>query len=383
MLPPAPGRLSTVTGCASASLIFGARSRAVLSTTPPAAKGTTIRIGFAGYPCAEALVATSAITAATRAFMKIDLLTRAAFALLAAIASSVALAQAFPSKPLHIIVPFPPGGAVDPLVRALANGLTERIGQPVIVDNRPGATGTIGMNACAKSPPDGYTLCFVTSDGMSVIPALGMQLPFNAERDFQPVTLLGYSQPVLVAAAAAPFESYKSLVAYARGNTGWGNFGTLGEGSSSHQLLEAIQHGAGIKITNVPYKGTGPAVQAAIAGEVDLALSIVPVVLPQIKAGRLKPILALSRALLPAIPDVPTYAEASVPLFRTTWFGIVAPAGIPRDALTRLHAEIAAVLANPQWRDRHMPADSYEVSGIGPDDFARRLNDTRADGKAI
>ena len=299
-----------------------------------------------------------------------------------------ALAQpAFPSKPLHIIVPFPPGGAVDPLVRALANGLNEgftaRGGQSVVVDNRPGATGTIGMNACAKSPPDGYTLCFVTSDGMTVVPYLGMQLPFDAERDFAPVTLLGYSQPVLVAAANAPFDSYKSLVAYARVNPGKINFGTFGEGSSSHQLLEAIQHGAKIKLTNVPYKGTGPALQAAIAGEVHLAMSIVPVIAPHIKSGRLKPILALSRTRLPALPDVPTYAEESIPLFRTTWFGIVAPAGVPKEILARLHADIAAVLANPQWRERYMPADSYEVSGMGLDDFARLLDQTRADGKAI
>lgn len=302
--------------------------------------------------------------------------------LAAAFAATQALAQ-FPSKPLHIIVPFPPGGAVDPLVRALANGLTERVGQPVVVDNRPGATGTIGMNACAKSAPDGYTLCFVTSDGMTVVPALGMTLPFDAERDFQPVTLLGYSQPVLVASANAPFDSYKTFVAYARANPGKVNFGTFGEGSSSHQLLEAIQHGASIKLTNVPYKGTGPALQAAIAGEVELAMSIVPVIAPHIKSGRLKPILALARARLPALPNVPTYGEEGIPLFRTTWFGIVAPAGIPKDVLARLHGDIAAVLANPQWREKYMPADSYEVSGIGPDEFARLLEQNRADGKAI
>ena len=316
--------------------------------------------------------------------MKADILMRTALALLFTLAASTALAQGpFPSKPLHIIVPFPPGGAVDPLVRALANGITERVGQPVVVDNRPGATGTIGMNACAKSPPDGYTLCFVTSDGMTVVPALGMPLPFDAARDFQPVTLLGYSQPVLVAAAGAAFDSYKSLVAYARANPGKINFGTFGEGSSSHQLLEAIQHGAKIKITNVPYKGTGPALQAAIAGEVDLALSIVPVIAPHIKSGRLKPILALARARLPALPDVPTYGEESIPLFRTTWFGIVAPAGIPRDTLERLHSEITAVLGDAQWRDKYMPADSYEISGIGPDEFARQLRENRAEGKAI
>jgi len=311
-------------------------------------------------------------------------LIRAAAVLLIIASTTHALAQSsFPSKPLRIIVPFPPGGAVDPLVRALASGLTERIGEPVVVENRPGATGTIGMNACAKSAPDGYTLCFVTSDGMTVIPALGVPLPFDAERDFQPVTLLGFAQPVLVANARSPFDSFASLVAYARANPGKVNFGTFGEGGSSHQLLEAIQHGTGTKITNVPYKGTGPALQGALAGEVDLALSILPVVLPHIKAGRLKPILVLARARLPALADVPTYGEESIPLFRTTWFGIVVPAGVARDAVTRLHREIAAVLDNAQWRDRFMPADSYEVSGIGPDDFARHLQESRADAKAI
>jgi len=311
-------------------------------------------------------------------------LIRAAAVLLIIASTTHALAQSsFPSKPLRIIVPFPPGGAVDPLVRALASGLTERIGEPVVVENRPGATGTIGMNACAKSPADGYTLCFVTSDGMTVIPALGVPLPFDAERDFQPVTLLGFAQPVLVANARSPFDSFANLVAYARANPGKVNFGTFGEGGSSHQLLEAIQHGTGTKITNVPYKGTGPALQGALAGEVDLALSILPVVLPHIKAGRLKPIVVLARARLPALPDVPTYGEESIPLFRTTWFGIVVPAGVARDTVTRLHREIAAVLDNAQWRDRFMPADSYEVSGIGPDDFARHLQESRADAKAI
>src|SRR3954469_6426389 len=261
---------------------------------------------------------------------------RAALAALLLALAGQAVGQSFPSKPLRIIVPFPPGGAVDPLVRALANGMTERLGQSVIVDNRPGATGTLGMNACAKSAADGYTLCFVTSDGMTVIPALGAPLPFDVEKDFQPVTLLGTSKPVLVASAGSPFDNFKGLVAYARANPGKVNSGTFGEGGSSLQLLEAIQHGTGTKITNVPYKGTGPALQAAVAGEVDLALSIVPVIAPHIKSGRLKPILSLARERLPALPAVPTYGEESIPLFRTTWFGIVAPAGLPRDTVARL-----------------------------------------------
>ena len=300
-----------------------------------------------------------------------------------AFATHVLAQAAFPSKPLRIIVPFPPGGAVDPLVRALASGMTGRLGQTVITENRPGATGTVGMNACAKSAADGYTLCFVTSDGMTVIPALGAPLPFDVEKDLQPVTLLGTSKPVLVASAGSPFDSFKGLVAYARANPGKVNFGTFGEGGSSHQLLEAVQHGTGTKITNVPYKGTGPALQAAVAGEVDLALSIAPVVSPQITAGRLKPILVLARLRLPSLPDVPTYIEESIPLFRATWFGIVVPGGVPKETIKRLHADIAALLGDAKWRDRYMPADSYEVSGIGLDDFARFLTESRANGKAI
>ncbi|HET7366591.1 MAG TPA: tripartite tricarboxylate transporter substrate binding protein [Burkholderiales bacterium] len=304
--------------------------------------------------------------------------------LLAVAAGAHALAESsFPAKPLRIIVPFPPGGAVDPLVRALANGMTERLAQPVVVENRPGATGTIGMNACAKSAADGYTLCFVTSDGMTVIPALGSVLPFDAEKDFEPVTLLGFAKPVLVASARSAFDSFAGLVAFARANPGKVNFGTFGEGGSSHQLLEAIQHGTGTRITNVPYKGTGPALQGALAGEVDLALSILPVVLPHIRAGRLKPLLVIARARLAALPDVPTYGDESLPLVRATWFGIVVPAGVPTDAVARLHGAIAALLADTRWRERFMPADSYEVAGDGPQEFARFLASSRADGKAI
>ena len=308
---------------------------------------------------------------------------RAVIAMLLAVAAAAHAQSSFPSKPLHIIVPFPPGGAVDPLVRALAAGMTERLGEAVIVENRPGATGTIGMNACAKSAADGYTLCFVTSDGMTVIPALGTALPFDADKDFEPVTLLGFAKPILVASAASPFDSFAALVAYARANPGKVNFGTFGEGGSSHQLLEAIQHGTGTKITNVPYKGTGPALQGALTGEVDLALSILPVVLPHIKAGKLKPIMVIARTRLPALPNVPTYQDASLPLVRATWFGIVVPVGVPATTVERVHEAIAGLLADSRWRERFMAADSYEVSGAGPAEFARFLETSRADGKAI
>jgi tripartite-type tricarboxylate transporter receptor subunit TctC len=304
---------------------------------------------------------------------------------IAALAAAPAFAQErFPSKPLHIVVPFPAGGGVDPLVRGLAGGMSARLGQPVLVENRPGATGTIGMGACAKSAPDGYTLCFVTSDGLTVVPNLRSDLPFDAEKDFAPVTLLGYPQSILVASARARFDSFAGMVAYAKRNPGKVDFGTFGEGSVSHQLLEAIQMVAGVRMTNIPYKGTGPAVQAALAGEVDLALSTLPVVSPHFPTGKLKPLVVIGRERLPALPDVPTYREQGLPIELGTWFGIMAPAGVPRPVVARVHEAISATMADPEWRDKVMPRNSYDVLGAGPDEFGRFLAGTgRAGGKRI
>ncbi len=300
------------------------------------------------------------------------------------LAPNWALAQeAWPAKPIRIIVPFPAGGAVDPLVRGLSSGLGARLGQPVLVENRPGATGTIGMAACAKSPPDGYTLCFVTSDGLTVVPSLRADLPFDAERDFAPVTLLGYPQSLLVASARAPFDSLAGMIAYAKQHPGKIDFGTFGEGGISHQLLEAIQQGTGAKITNVPYKGTGPAVQAALASEVDLALSTLPVVAPHFPSGKLRPLCVLGRERLPALPNVPTYREQDLPIDIATWFAIVTPAGVPKPVVRRVHEAIAATMAEPEWREKVMPRNAYDAVGAGPDEFERFLASNRAAGKKI
>jgi tripartite-type tricarboxylate transporter receptor subunit TctC len=280
-------------------------------------------------------------------------------------------------------VPFPAGGAVDPLVRGLSNGLGARLGQPVVVENRPGATGTIGMAACAKSAPDGYTLCFVTSDGLTVVPNLRSDLPFDAERDFAPVTLLGYPQSVLVASTRAPFDGFAGMIAYAKAHPGRIDFGTFGEGGISHQLLEAIQQGAGVKMTNVPYKGTGPAIQAALAGEVDLALSTLPVVAPHFPTGKLRPLVVIGRERLPSLPDVPTYREQNLPIDIATWFAIMAPAGVPRAILAKTHGAIAATMAEPDWREKVMPRNAYDALGSGPDEFERFLVPSRAAGKKI
>lgn len=302
----------------------------------------------------------------------------------AVLAAAPAAAQdAYPAKPIRIIVPFPAGGAVDPLVRGLSNGLSARLGQPVLVENRPGATGTIGMGACAKSPPDGYTLCFVTSDGLTVVPNLRGDLPFDAERDFAPVTLLGYPQSVLVASARAPFGTFAQMIAYAKQHPGKVDFGTFGEGGISHQLLEAIQQGTSVRMTNVPYKGTGPAVQAALAGEVDLALSTMPVVAPHFPAGKLRPLVVIGRERLPSLPNVPTYREQGLPIDIATWFAIMAPAGVPRPIVRRVHEAIAATMAETDWREKVMPRNAYDTVGSGPEDFERFLTTSRAAGKRI
>ena len=297
---------------------------------------------------------------------------------------AIGLAQEpWPVKPIRIIVPFPAGGAVDPLVRGLSSGLTARLGQPVLVENRPGATGTIGMAACAKSPPDGYTLCFVTSDGLTVVPNLRADLPFDPVRDFAPVTLLGYPQSVLVASARAPFDSFAGMIAYAKQHPGKIDFGTFGEGGISHQLYEAIQQGTGVRITNVPYKGTGPAVQAALASEVDLALSTLPVVAPHFPTGKLKPLCVIGRERLPALPNVPTYREQGLPIDIATWFAIMAPMSVPKPILRRTHEAIAATMDEPEWREKLMPRNAYDALGSGPEEFERFLVSSRAAGKKI
>lgn len=300
------------------------------------------------------------------------------------LAPAIGLAQeAWPVKVIRIIVPFPAGGAVDPLVRGLSSGLTARLGQPVVVENRPGATGTIGMAACAKSPPDGYTLCFVTSDGLTVVPNLRTDLPFDAGRDFAPVTLLGYPQSVLVASARAPFDSFAGMIGYAKQHPGRIDFGTFGEGGISHQLHAAIQQGTGVRITNVPYKGTGPAVQAALANEVDLALSTLPVVAPHFPSGKLKPLCVIGRERLPALPNVPTYREQGLPIDIATWFAIMAPMGVPQPILRRTHEAIAATMDEPEWREKLMPRNAYDPLGSGPEEFERFLVGSRAAGRKI
>jgi hypothetical protein len=286
---------------------------------------------------------------------------------------SAAFAQNFPSKPVRIVVPYPPGGPMDPLLRSIQQPLTDALGQPIIVENRPGATGMIGMAFCAQSTPDGYTLCTVTSDGMLIIPRLRRDLPYNVERDFTPVVQLVSTTTILVSPAGAPFNDFREMVAYAKANPGKLNFGSFGMGGGGHQLIETINKRAGVQITHVPYKGSGPAVQAAVAGEVELAASTPQVVGPMIQAGKLKGLAIITDTRNPQYPQIKTYKEQGYDVGNGGWFGLVAPGKTPKDVVDRLNRDIVRIITSPAQRERIVVNFGIDPIGGSADDFARAM----------
>lgn len=295
--------------------------------------------------------------------------------------SGLAGGQSFPSKPVRIVVPYPPGGPMDPLLRSIQPPLTEALGQQIVVENRPGATGMIGMAFCAQAAPDGYTLCTVTSDGMLIIPRLRNDLPYNVERDFTPVVQMVSTTTILVSPARAPFNDFREMVAYAKANPGKLNFGSFGMGGGGHQLIETINKRAGVKITHVPYKGSGPAVQAAVAAEVDLAASTPQVVGPMIQAGKLKGLAIITDTRNPKFPDIKTYKEQGYDVGNGGWFGLVAPGKTPKDVVERLNREIVRIIMSPAQRERIVSNFGIDPIGGSAEDFVRAMkaDSARAD----
>jgi tripartite-type tricarboxylate transporter receptor subunit TctC len=292
--------------------------------------------------------------------------------LLLALASGAALAQAFPSKPLHIVVPYAAGGAVDTIARAFAPHLSTQLGQPVIVDDKPGAGANIGADAVAKSPPDGYTV-LLSPAGLAISPAMYRRLPFDAAKDFAAVSQLMSSWLILVTAQKVPAKSVQELLALARAKPGSLNYGSTGLGSPPHlagELLRLLGH---VDIVHVPYKGDAPMYAALLAGEVDLGFGPLAGALPHIRAGRLH-LLAISDAQRsPLLPEAPTLVESGLPDFLYSgWIGVLGPAGMPRPVLERLHDEWTRALATPDIRER-MPAWGYEPVGSSPEAFQARF----------
>lgn len=275
-------------------------------------------------------------------------LSRIAVALVSAACVQPALAQSFPSKPIQIIVPFSPGGVVDLLARVLGAQVAESTGQPVIVNDRPGASSIIGMDACAKSAPDGYTVCITVPDSLSYNPYLFSKLPYDAEKDFAPITNLGFTNNLLVANSKAPFNTYKEMIAHAKANPGAINFGTWGAGSLPDVYLRWVANQAGVKITAVPYKGAGiAAFRAVYAGEVHVTYMGFGTAMPQIKAGLIKPLVTLGDKRTRFMPDLPTLAEEGGDPSLPSYFGLFAPGKTPRPVIERLNQEFVKAARTP------------------------------------
>ncbi|MSP96184.1 MAG: tripartite tricarboxylate transporter substrate binding protein [Betaproteobacteria bacterium] len=279
----------------------------------------------------------------------------AALALFAAPSTPVH-AQAYPNHPLKLIVPFPPGGATDTLARSIAQKLTDSLGQPVVIDNRPGAGGNIGLEAAVRAPADGHTLVMVATATMAINPTLYRNLSFDAGRDLAPVSFIAYVPNILVVNPAVPASNLAELIAYLKANPGKLNFASPGSGNSSHLAGEMFKQRAGVDIAHVPYKGDAPAFTDLIGGQVQMMFAIMVTAAPHIKAGRLRPIALAGVQRASNLPDVPTLSESGLPGFDAgAWFGVATTAGTPRDAIDRLNAEINKVLQLTEIQERLAP----------------------------
>jgi tripartite-type tricarboxylate transporter receptor subunit TctC len=292
--------------------------------------------------------------------------------LLAALfAPLMAGAQSWPAKPLRYIVPFPPGAFNDTLARTLSAELPKTLGQPVVVDNRPGGNTLIGTELAAKSPADGYTL-FGAALPFSVIQSL-YKTSFDVTKDFAPITLAGVTPNLLVANVAMPFNDVRSLIAYAKANPGSLNYATAGNGSSNHLSFELFKMMTGTRITHVPYKGSAPAVTDLIAGQVQVMFDNTPNVLPHVKAGKIKALAVSSKSRTSQAPEVPTVDEAGVPGYDVgVWFGVLTVAGTPREIVQRLNTEIVKVLTSAEVKERFGRLGVDVVAGT-PEQFSQFL----------
>ena len=287
-----------------------------------------------------------------------------------AIGLTPAQAQEWPNKPIRFIVPFPPGGSVDQVARVLSNALSPALGQPIVVDNRGGAAGSIGTSMAAKSAPDGYTFV-VVFDTHAVNPSLIPNMGFDTQKDLQPVMLIATAPMALVTNAATPYKSIGDIVAAAKARPGSIGYGTIGSGSLGHLAMTLAQAQRGFQVTHVPYKGGGPLMQDAIAGHVPLAIGTTFLVSPHIASKLVRPLAVTSSKRTAQMPDVPTMAESGFAGFDVSaWWGILAPANTPKPIVERMHAELVKVLQQPAVRDK-LTQQGMDIVGGGPDVLAK------------
>jgi len=299
-------------------------------------------------------------------------------------AAALTHAQSFPVKPVRVITPFTAGSAIDTLARVVGQKLGDTWGQQVVIDNRIGANGIIGTEAAAKAPPDGYTVYLGNISTLAVNPHLYLKLPYDALRDFAPVTLAATIPVVLVVHPSLPVKSVRELIALAKAHPGQLNYASGGTGSAQHLPMEMLRVDTGINIVHVPYKGLGPAFSDVLGGQVPMMFTGVSNVVPYMKTGRLRVLAIGSPRRSATLPDVPTVAEAGVPGFDfDSWTGYLVPVGTPRELIVKLHADITRTLVAPEVRDKLVTL-GFDLVGGTPEAFATLIrNDIARFGKLI
>lgn len=291
--------------------------------------------------------------------------------------------SSYPSKTIRIIVPYTPAGTTDILARAMGQKFTEAWSQPVIVDNRPGANGNIGTEAAAKAAADGYTLLMGTAGTHGTNPGLYPKLPFDAVKDFAPISLAAVVPNIVVVANALPVKNLKELIAHAKANPGKLTHGSPGQGSTGHLSTELLKSMTGASLTHVPYKGSAPALQDLVGGQLQVVIDNIPPYLPQVKAGKIRALAVTSAKRSPAAPELPTVEEAGVKGYdASSWFGLLAPAGTPAEVIAKIAAESQRMLQTPDMRERLLGLGAQPV-GNTPDEFAKFVRDEIAKWGAV
>jgi tripartite-type tricarboxylate transporter receptor subunit TctC len=279
-----------------------------------------------------------------------------------------AFAQNYPNKPIRLVLPYPPGGGTDVIARPLAQKLTENLGQQVIVDNRGGAGGNIGMEFVAKSAPDGYTLLFALTAQYAVNPSLYPKLPYDPVKDYAPISLLANAPYLLVVHPSVPAKSVRELIALVKARPGQLAYASSGNGSGAHLAGEMLRNLARIDITHVPYKGAGPALPDLLSGQVQLSFVTYIASGQHMKSGRLRALGVTTAKRTPVLPDLPAVAETVPGYDSAVWYGFAAPAGTPADVVAKLNSEVLRVLATPDFRDR-IALEAITAIGSTPDEF--------------
>jgi tripartite-type tricarboxylate transporter receptor subunit TctC len=294
-------------------------------------------------------------------------------------------AHAWPTKPVRIVVAYPPGGGIDVLARQLADKLTPPWGQPVVVENKPGANTIVATDAVAKSAADGHTILMTTDATFSINPHLYAKLPYDAQRDFTPVTMLVLLHQLLVAHPSLQANTLEELIKLAKAKPGAINYASYGSGSQPHLAGEMLKNKAGIDLVHVPYKGISLAVPAVMAGEVQLTFAGIATSMGPLKSGRIKPIAIGGAKRSALLPQVPTFSELGYPEVEThAWFGFFLPAGSPRDATARIYQDTKKILDDSEFRQKQLIDKGYEVVGSSPEEFANFIKtDRESRGRAV